>query len=172
MTSGFERSGKALSTRLDGTDRSMFDRLVRSIRLSAGTRRSSATLQLDPPELGRLHVGIRMEGDRVRIEVRTETTAARDLVQQRAVLLTTALERQGIHVEHFEVSADLSDGSSTDSSDGGGAEVPARNGHRAMHYGSPTPAVAPAPDDADWILDQRKLTDVGAAAETRLDIRV
>ena len=113
-----------------------------------------------------------MEDDRVRIEVRTETRAARNLVQQRAVLLTAALERQGIHVEHFDVSADLADGSSNDASDGGGTEVPARNGHRPMHYGSPSPVVAPAPDDADLILDPRKLMDVEAAAETRLDIRV
>lgn len=171
-TSGSERSDKARSTGTDGADRSMFDRLVRSIRLSAGTRRSSATLQLHPPELGRLHVGIRMEDGRVRIEVRTETKAARDLVQQRAVLLTAALERQGLHVEHFDVSADLADGGSTESSDGGGPEVPARNGHRAMHDGLPTPLVAPGPDDADRILDPGKLMDVVAAAETRLDIRI
>lgn len=82
-----------------------FDELVRSIRLNAGHRHSSARLQLEPKELGRLDVEVRMVGDDAEITVRTETPAARLLVRERGAELTTALERHGIHVERFEVTS-------------------------------------------------------------------
>jgi chemotaxis protein MotD len=84
--------------------RSKFDELVRSIRLHTTPRRSSARMQLQPPELGRVSVDLRVEGDRVRIAVRAESDDARTLLAERGDQLKAALEQHGITVEKFEVS--------------------------------------------------------------------
>jgi flagellar hook-length control protein FliK len=101
-----ERQSDGNDAKLGDARKTAFDQLVRSIRLQLGSRHSSARLQLEPPELGRLHVLVRVDGERLRVDVRTETAAARDLVSTRAVQLTAALERQGISVERFEVTAE------------------------------------------------------------------
>jgi flagellar hook-length control protein FliK len=82
-----------------------FARLIRSIRLQVGERTSSARLQLHPPELGRMRVDVRLDGDRIALEVRTETEGARELVAQRAGELKTALAEHGIYVERLDVAA-------------------------------------------------------------------
>jgi len=43
----------------------------------------------------------------VRIDVRTETDRARELLSERAGELRSALEQHGVRVERFEVTADL-----------------------------------------------------------------
>jgi len=80
-----------------------FARLVRSIRLHVGERTSSARLQLHPPELGRMRVDVRLDGDRLHLDVRTETQAARELVADRVGELKAALEQYGILVSRFDV---------------------------------------------------------------------
>jgi len=82
---------------------SAFERLVRSIRLQTGLRSSSARLQLHPPELGRVRVDVRLAGEHVEIDVRTETDAARETLSHRADELKTALEHHGIHVDRLDV---------------------------------------------------------------------
>lgn len=101
-----ERQSDGNDAKLGDARKTAFDQLVRSIRLQLGSRHSSARLQLEPPELGRLHILVRVDGERLRVDVRTETAAARDLVLKRAAQLTAALERQGIAVERFEVTAE------------------------------------------------------------------
>jgi len=105
-TGGTERQSDGNDAKVGDARKTAFDQLVRSIRLQLGSRHSSARLRLEPPELGRLQVTVRVDGDRLRVDVRTETAAARDLVSKRAVQLAAALERQGISVERFEVSAE------------------------------------------------------------------
>jgi hypothetical protein len=80
-----------------------FDELVKSLRLQPAGNLSSARLRLQPPELGHLRVDVRVLGDRVRIDVQTETDAARDLLSRRAEQLKTGLENQGIRLERLEV---------------------------------------------------------------------
>lgn len=82
---------------------SAFERLVRSIRLQTGLRSSSARLQLYPPELGRVRVDVRLAGEHVEIDVRTETDAARETLAYRTHELKTALEHHGIHVDRLDV---------------------------------------------------------------------
>jgi flagellar hook-length control protein FliK len=101
--SGAARSSRE-SDRAGETGRSKFDELVRSIRLHATPRHSSARMQLQPPELGRISVDLRVEGDQVRITVRAETGDARTLLAERADQLKAALEQHGITVQKFEVS--------------------------------------------------------------------
>jgi len=52
-------------------------------------------------------VNLKMERNGLRIDVRTESDAARALVQERSDELKTALQQHGLHVERFEVTADL-----------------------------------------------------------------
>lgn len=82
---------------------SSFERLVRSIRLQVGERHSTARMQLDPPELGRMRVNVHFHGDAVELEVRTASEAAREVVAGRADELKLALEQQGVRVQRFDV---------------------------------------------------------------------
>ena len=82
---------------------SPFVRLVRSIRLQTGLRSSSARLQLHPPELGEVRVDVRLAGEHVEIDVRTETDAARETLSHRTHELKTALQHHGIHVDRLDV---------------------------------------------------------------------
>jgi flagellar hook-length control protein FliK len=97
--------GSALK-RAEKPGESVFDQLVRALRLRTTARSSSATVRLEPPELGRMLVEVHMDRDALRIAVRTETDAAREIVQHRAAELNAALQRQGIWVQRFEVSVD------------------------------------------------------------------
>ena len=91
------------------TRRSEFAELVRSVRLFSGPRRSTARIQLDPPELGRIRVDLRMADNKLEIRVLTTSAEAKAVLQERADLLRTALEYHGIHVEQFDIDT-VSDG--------------------------------------------------------------
>ena len=158
----------------DAPQRSAFDQLVRSIRLNAGARQSSARLTLEPPELGRLHVNVRVQGDLVQINVRTETSAARDLVSERAGQLTAALHQYGISVERFEITTDWSGGSASapDSHDVLDGEVSSDHEKGQEHEVAPSRANGPLPEDIDASLSWDVKSEPTAAGESRLDIRV
>ena len=83
--------------------RSDFDRMVRSIRLQTGSGFSSAKLLLDPPELGRVQVDVRLAGDDLQIAVLVANRDARDLLAERASELRDALARQGINVQSMNI---------------------------------------------------------------------
>jgi len=83
---------------IDSVEPTPFDKLIRSIRLRTGEKLSTAQLRLNPPDLGRLVVDVRMEGARLTVDVRTETAAARDLLQDRVAQLKGALEYHEIPV--------------------------------------------------------------------------
>ena len=52
-----------------------------------------------------MRVDVRLNGDRIALDVRTETEAARELVVRRAGELKSALAEQGIYVERLDVAA-------------------------------------------------------------------
>lgn len=101
---GTGRAGKS-----DGVTRTPFDELVRTIRLQTGKRYSSARMTLDPPRLGRMRVDVQMSGDRVRIDVRTETAEATKLLLDRTARLKSALESRGFMVDRLEVTTNLAE---------------------------------------------------------------
>ncbi|MBI4717327.1 MAG: flagellar hook-length control protein FliK [Planctomycetes bacterium] len=92
---------------LEAAPRGEFDGLVRSLRMHLGPRSSSARLHLHPPELGRVFVDVQLSGDELRIDVRTETEAARKILLERSDQLRTALEQAGVRVDRFDVTATL-----------------------------------------------------------------
>ena len=148
-----------------------FDRLVRSLRLKMGPRHSSARLHLEPPQLGRVHVDVRMNGSELQIGVRTETLDARNLLAERAVGLRTALEQWGIRIERFEITADGLGGNPPDFDSASDAELAGDSGG-----GERLPQSDPAPDRSDAKnvgipLESESEEDLAVVAEARLDIR-
>lgn len=180
-STGARTDGNPSSRQAAGTDakasevsRSPFDELVRSIRLQTGARRSSARMQLEPPELGRLYISIRVEGEQLRIDVRTETAAARELLSGRAEQLTAALEKHGIHVERFEVTTRTSEEHPTAWRDHEGVDAEAAADRERDPWDEAAPAraeVSLSEDTGASVVDD-DAPEVGAVAETRLDIRV
>ena len=85
------------------TGKSEFERLVRSIHMQAGKSRSSVTMQLNPPKLGRMRVEARLDGAFLTLSVRTQSTQARDLIQERLADLQLSLQKHGIQIERFDV---------------------------------------------------------------------
>ncbi len=80
-----------------------FSKLVRSLRMQAGERQSSARLLLRPPELGRVIVDVRMDGDTIQIDVQAETEEGRQLLSERAAQLRLALEDAGVVLDRLNV---------------------------------------------------------------------
>jgi hypothetical protein len=125
QTSGESARGNGSAGRgPEETQSRVFERLVRTIKLQQGTQRSSARMQLEPPSLGKMAVEVRVKGSAVEVSVRTERIEARELLHERLVQLQGAMERQGLRLERFDISAqyrgDLN--SAFDDSSRGGAD--------------------------------------------------
>lgn len=87
------------------TRRTEFAKLMRNVRLNVGQRQSSATIQMNPPQLGRLRIDVRMTDQRLSVHVETQTIEGRALMTERAGELIDALRAGGIEVEQFEIIA-------------------------------------------------------------------
>jgi flagellar hook-length control protein FliK len=166
-TEGITKSSSEAPTQV----RSDFDRLVRSIRLNIGPRLTSARLHLEPPQLGRVEVDVRMNGTALQIGVRTETLDARHLLVQRVAALEAALENCGINVERFEIDVDFLGRETPDLGAAGDEDVAGQSGEEEPlpRYQSKG-ARRDAPEVGGNVeLEGEQVAAV--AAETRLDIR-
>lgn len=83
--------------------RGEFAKLMRNVRLNVGQKQSSATIQMNPPQLGRLRIDVRMIDQRLSVQVETQTPESRALMTERAGELIDALRAGGIEVEQFEI---------------------------------------------------------------------
>lgn len=175
----------------DSTRQSDFERLVRSVRLNVGVTRSTARMCLEPPELGRIQIEARVDGQRIELLARTETSAASELLRARVTQLQAALEQHGLRIERFEVAPatpsqqqNPTGGDATTSPENTNQPPPGQDaeGGLAGDEHEPT-ASADRPTEAndesegrgDEQLspgDQPALAALGAARETRLDVRV
>ena len=100
MTGGPQRN--------DGTARAdqqaFVDRVIRSIRTHfARDGGGRMTVQLDPPNLGRMTLDLRIRAGVLTASVETTTEAARSMITAGLSQLRGALSEQGITVERFEV---------------------------------------------------------------------
>lgn len=148
-------------------ERGRFDELVQSLRIKTGSHRSTARMHLKPPSLGRMRIDVRMEGERLQLDVRTETADATRLMQTRLRELQAALAEHGFTVERFDVEQQMH-GAASESTDGG----PAFTGTE----GQATRGAAPAR------LDEERSRPVShgegepmshyVVAERRLDVRI
>lgn len=150
------------------TEPTEFDRLVRSLQVLKGGRQSQARMVLDPPELGRMWVSVRMDGDQLQLDVRTETEAARQLVGERIQALRDALRRHGIDVQRLglsaAVAAEESDNTLGQRSPAGDARVVRRSDVRAGSESARGGGMVAARRDQQM--------DEGPFAERRLDVSI
>ncbi len=156
----------------DVTRASKFDQLVRSIRLGPGGRQSSARLLLEPPELGRVQVDIRMEDDQLLVKVRTESAEARELLSGRAAQLRAALASHGINVDRFDVTADLSSDVPAEppGQERPGSAASSGRDHPREETGRSTNVVSS--NDTEEIAEDDAVPATTAVGNVRLDIRV
>lgn len=168
-------SGKSQSTSgSSGTQQSKFDELVTSIRLFSGSRRSTATIRLDPPELGRIRVDLHMTNSELQISVLTDSAEAKAILKERADILRTALEHYGIHIERFAIDTvgdteRLFDASWDQGNDESLASFSGtrREPGQAFEASSHARAV-----DAAEAVDPDPAANESGAGERRLDIRI
>lgn len=119
--SNSQAQGRSTAEGPEQTKRSEFESLVKSIRLNRGTKSSSATIRLNPPELGKMKIHAQMSDDVLRVRVEASSNEARHLLSERSNELLEALRDRGINVDRFEVvrpesaRADLQQGSDQDS---------------------------------------------------------
>jgi|GEM_PF-6250729 len=99
--------------------RSDFDRIIRSFRLQTGRHRSTARIQLHPPQLGRMRVEARLSDTRLELFIQTETPRAKELIRERLVDLQQSLERHGVQIGRVQVDDSLTGSSSGDTGDTG-----------------------------------------------------
>jgi len=91
-----------------------------SMLVKNGTQ--EASLQLNPPELGRMDIRIVTEGDQARVQFVVQNTEARDAIEQSLPRLRDMLEQSGLQLARGEV-ADQGQGRQRESSAAGGVDV-------------------------------------------------
>jgi hypothetical protein len=75
-----------------------------------GISKGNITLKLHPEELGELKINLRMEDQRLKIEIVTENQSVKEALMQNLDTLKDTLSRQNIAMERFNVSTDLRQG--------------------------------------------------------------
>jgi flagellar hook-length control protein FliK len=83
-----------------------------------GLNKGSITLKLHPHELGELKINMRMEDQRLKVEIVTENHAVKEALMQNLDTLKETLSRQSITMDRFNVSADVRQGFQQGSRDG------------------------------------------------------
>jgi hypothetical protein len=76
--------------------RSVAEQIAERLGLIRRPGRHEIALELQPPDLGTVHVAARLEGRHLTLEIRAELAQARDLLQQALPQLRESLVQQGI----------------------------------------------------------------------------
>lgn len=79
------------------------DRLVKLIRAGAGRRDMRLTMQLNPPELGKVKIDLHMRRQEATLRLVTETPHARRLLAESSDTLREAMSRHGIEIVRLDV---------------------------------------------------------------------
>lgn len=79
------------------------DRLVHAAKLSQSRAGARLQLQLDPPELGRVHVELRQNSNGLTLELQATTTKAHNLLSRYSRDLQHALESQGFLSSRIDI---------------------------------------------------------------------
>lgn len=97
-----------------GIDTGSVESLARVLSAASDKGEWRVALQLDPPELGRLHIHAAMNDGALTLRVRAQTAAAQEIVASRLDELRSGLREQGIRVERAEVFVRSADGAGSD----------------------------------------------------------
>jgi hypothetical protein len=110
-----------------------------------------ARLALSPPELGHVEIEVRVRGRRVEVHVRTEQTAAQQVVSEARDRLADALATRDLRMEEFSVNgggAGAAGGDPRQAGRDGAAQEPAPQGGFATARGREATPRAPSPASA------------------------
>jgi flagellar hook-length control protein FliK len=86
-----------------GNNDANVERILRTIRTQIGKERSTATLRLEPPELGTLRLRMDLHKQELSLRVDTHTPLAHRLLSEHVASLREGLEASGIQLERIEI---------------------------------------------------------------------
>jgi flagellar hook-length control protein FliK len=127
-----------------------FERILRVLRAQMSQNRSHTTLQLDPPELGKIRLHLDLRADALALRVEPQTHLAYRLLSEHVDSLRDGLHATGVHLEHVEIRPPEANAApeglnlpphSGGGNAGGGAE--AETDH-PQHSGTDSPAAGPS----------------------------
>ncbi len=98
-----QKQSNAASETIDLNRPGSIRELAHIIRGRAGSRNSSMTLHLDPPELGQVRIDVRMRQQELALRIQANTEAGHEILRSKLGDLRDALERQGIQVKEMDV---------------------------------------------------------------------
>ncbi len=87
--------------------------LADKITLQSNTKTNQATIRLDPPELGKIDLVVRVEGERLNVQINSSNLSVREAINQTVERLRVEL----VQANFLEVNVSVSDGQPSDPSD-------------------------------------------------------
>ena len=75
-----------------------------------GLKKNSITMKLHPEELGELKINLRMEEQRLKVDIVTENRSVKEALMQNLDTLKESLSRQNISMDSFNITADIKQG--------------------------------------------------------------
>lgn len=84
-------------------DPAPFERILRFVKLQTNKEHASATLRLDPPELGRIRVEMDVQAETLRMKIDPQSDLAHRMLSENADTLRRALEASGVRVAELEI---------------------------------------------------------------------
>lgn len=160
--------GKTSPQGAEAARRPEFQQLLRALRGTLAGRESSATLRLDPPELGRMKVDLRMVDDALAVRVEVTSSRARELLNGRLEQLSAALREHDVRMERFEVIA--VEEQERSGQQGGGASMNSRDASSGADEDS-APAARRAPVDASGEVAAEAVNLEKTISATQVDVR-
>lgn len=100
---GAASANKPVMATLNLEEPASLGELARVMRSAVGSGRANLLLRLDPPELGKVDVAVRMEHGAMTLRFEAQTEAAQAALQSHLGELKGALEQRGVHINHVEV---------------------------------------------------------------------
>lgn len=184
---GVSRGGDPQAPRnAEAHENTNVERIVRELRTRVTQDRASASLRLDPPELGQIRMRMELEGDQMRLLIETQTHLAHHVLRETLDGLRAELAACGIQLAEVELRAPQplpDDGSSGGFEGASGHETGASADQRATQDGAPaedfggagdpaSDATAPAapPAAGEDALPPAAIQPVRDAAEPRVNV--
>jgi hypothetical protein len=147
-------------------ERSVTDQVVESLRASGAPLGRQIAVSLAPPELGRVRVVLRSEGDEIRGVVRVESRETLARLERETVGLLARLEESGVPVRRLDLGLDA-----PPPGDGGQGGL-LRDGGQGGGFGGREPPRAAADETPGPQAGHEDTADAEALARGGVDVRV
>ncbi len=108
MTTGSEWASMRIDTSAGKWGEQMLQVLQDRVTLQAQQNLQEAKIRLDPPELGKLDLMVRVEGDRLSVQIHSNTAVTREALMQISDRLRSELQNQNFM--HVDVNVSSGDG--------------------------------------------------------------